>query len=220
MPRIDPSWDRGFRLSSIWCPWRSWRRSGPFLSIRYVQFYHRSIPAVCAHLSSGSSVLSVWMIAACGASACSLQSWQQSAPGVLKALSDFMAASGSLECVYSPEFPFCPVIRFLKHPSKGKPFFFFFGFLWSMLAWMVGPFVCVFWWRGLFYRPQKPSHFLSSFATVHAQQSRPLSEAAQVQRAGLFRVVWPQLYGHTGLLHCCCWVFWCQLLRRQGSESS
>lgn len=93
-----------------------------------MQFYHRSIPAVCAHLSSGSSVLSVWMIAACGASACSLQSWQQSAPGVLKALSDFMAASGSLECVYSPEFPFCPVIRFLKHPSKGKPFFFFLVF--------------------------------------------------------------------------------------------
>lgn len=56
-------------------------------------------------------------------------------PGVLKASSGFIAASGSPECTpYPPPpgFPFCPLVRFLKQPSKGESvFFFFFGCNWT-----------------------------------------------------------------------------------------
>lgn len=48
-------------------------------------------------------------------------------PGVLKASSGFIAASGSPECTpYPPPpgFP-CPLVRFLKQPSKGESVFFF-----------------------------------------------------------------------------------------------
>lgn len=49
----DPGWGRGFHLSSISCPWLSWRQWGPFLSIRYVQFHHTHVPTVHAHCHAG-----------------------------------------------------------------------------------------------------------------------------------------------------------------------
>lgn len=116
-----PGWDRGSHLSSIWCPWLSWRQSGLFLATRYVQLPHLYVPTLYTDLGLGLFVAFI-----CVTVHVAPRKAGRSVPRVLKAPSGFIAVSGLPECVSPPGFPFCPVVRFLRPPSKGKTFFLFF----------------------------------------------------------------------------------------------